>query len=211
MPASLLLIGLLILAIFLWYEIRRFRFYDLYRARVRFFQENVFADALAPSGVEHPRWREELSDDLRRPTFKLTAWEALSRRLRRIYGLLFVVVGVGWVAKVTLFTPETQWTEAAGLPGVHGIVVATLLGAFYFGMLAVEVWPPTSQREGRNLRRGTGCVEGGLRRRLRGSEHRSGHRLGTVSAVRPPASIRRFGPTDPWRSTRISTRYVIFP
>ncbi|WP_247729613.1 DUF2270 domain-containing protein [Halovivax limisalsi] len=148
MPAYLLLIGLLVLLIFLWYEIRRYRFYDLYRARVRFFQENVFADALAPSGVEHPRWREELSDDLRRPTFKVTAWEALSRRLRRIYGLLFVVVGVAWTAKVTLFTPETRWTEAAELPGVHGIVVASLLGAFFLGVLAVALWPQRRSAKG---------------------------------------------------------------
>lgn len=148
MPAYLLLIGVLILSVFLWYEVRRYRFYDLYRARVRFFQENVFANALKPVGAEHPRWREELSDDLRYPTFKVTAWEALSRRLSRIYLLLFVVLGVAWVAKVTLFTPETLWTEAAELPGVHGAIVATLLGVFYVCLLAAAKWPSRRRAKG---------------------------------------------------------------
>ncbi|MDG5819986.1 DUF2270 domain-containing protein [Natronococcus sp. A-GB7] len=148
MPAYLLLVGILVLSTFLWYEVRRYRFYDMYRARVRFFQENVFANALKPVGVEHPRWREELSDDLRYPTFKVTSWEALSRRIRRIYALLFVVLGVAWVAKVTLFTPETQWTEAAELPGVHGAFVAALLGAFYLAVFALAKWPHTRRAKG---------------------------------------------------------------
>jgi len=103
MPAFLLLIGMFVLSIFLFYEVRRYRFYDHWRARVRFIQENVFANALEPVGVEHPAWREELSDDLRHPTFKVSTREALSRRIRRVYGLLFTVAGVGWLFKVTMF------------------------------------------------------------------------------------------------------------
>jgi len=76
MPAFLLLIGMFVLSIFLFYEVRRYRFYDHWRARVRFIQENVFANALEPVGVEHPAWREELSDDLRHPTFKVSTREA---------------------------------------------------------------------------------------------------------------------------------------
>ncbi|WP_255170511.1 DUF2270 domain-containing protein [Natrononativus amylolyticus] len=148
MPAYLLLVALVALSIFLSYEVRRYRFYDMYRARVRFFQENVFANALVPLGVEHPRWREELSDDLRYPTFKVTALEALSRRLRRIYVLLFTVVGVGWVAKVTLFTPETQWTEAAEIYGVPGHVIAGFLGLFYIGIFTLAQWPKKRQAKG---------------------------------------------------------------
>lgn len=147
-PAYLPLVGIVILCIFLSYEVRRYRFFDLYRARVRFFQENVFANALVPSGVEHARWREELSDDLRFPTFKVTAREALARRVRRIYGRLFAVLGVAWIAKVTLFTPEAQWTEAAELPGVHGAVVAGLLAVFYLGIVAIAARPDDRQAKG---------------------------------------------------------------
>ncbi|MDJ1432149.1 DUF2270 domain-containing protein [Halostagnicola sp. A-GB9-2] len=148
MPAYLLLVGIVILSIFLSFEVRRYRFYDVYRSRVRFFQENVFANALDPTGVEHPRWREELGEDLRSPTFKVTEIEALSRRVRRIYGLLFAVLGMAWVAKVTLFTPEAQWTEAAELPGIPGTAVAGLLGLFYLGLVVLAKWPNARKAKG---------------------------------------------------------------
>ncbi len=148
MPAYLLLIGGLVLSMFLSYEVRRYRFFDLYRARVRFFQENVFANALDPVGAEHPRWREELSADLRYPTFKVSMLEALSRRVRRIYGLLFAVLGIAWAAKVTLFTPESRWTEAAELPGISGVVVAVAVAAFFVCVLAVAMWPHGRRAKG---------------------------------------------------------------
>ncbi|ELZ24518.1 hypothetical protein C475_12290 [Halosimplex carlsbadense 2-9-1] len=147
-PAYLLLIGVGALAAFLSYEVRRYRFYDLHRSRVRLVQENVFANALSPEGAEHADWREELSRDLRYPTFKVSALEALSRRLRRTYGLLFAVVGAAWVAKVTLFTPENRWTEAAELPGVPGAVVAGALAVCYIAVLALAVWPIDRRAKG---------------------------------------------------------------
>ncbi|WP_440764562.1 DUF2270 domain-containing protein [Natronorubrum sp. DTA7] len=148
MPAFLLLIGLFTLCIFLIFEVRRYRFYDHWRARVRFVQENVFANALDPVGVEHSNWREKLGDDLRSPTFKVSFAEALSRRLRRVYGLLFAVTGVAWVFKVTLFTPEQQWTEAAELPGISGLAVAASLAVFFAGILVFALWPAERRAKG---------------------------------------------------------------
>ncbi|WP_126661358.1 DUF2270 domain-containing protein [Haloterrigena salifodinae] len=148
MPAFLLLIGIFVLSIFLFFEVRRYQFYDHWRARVRFVQENVFANALEPTGVEHPAWREELSDDLRNPTFKVSTREALSRRIRRVYGLLFAVAGVGWAFKITLFTPEQQWVEAAELPGIPGSAVAALLAVFFACVIAIALWPGGRQAKG---------------------------------------------------------------
>lgn len=148
MPADLLLIGMLMLGVFLFYESRRYRTYDAFRARVRFVQQNVYADALHPIGAEHGDWREELSDDLRRPTVKITFWEALARRLRRMYGLLFVILGVAWVAKVTIFTPEGNWLETAAVPGVPGAVVLGALVAFYALLGVVAFWPRKRQAMG---------------------------------------------------------------
>ncbi|WP_135534410.1 DUF2270 domain-containing protein [Halostella pelagica] len=148
MPAYLLIVGIVILCVFLSYEVRRYRFFDLYRSRVRFVEENVYANALEPTGVEHSNWREELSDDLRNPTFKVTVTEALSRRVHRVYGLLFGILGIGWVAKVTMFTPEARWTEAAELPGVSGVVVAVILGAFYLSIVVIAKWPSDREAKG---------------------------------------------------------------
>ncbi|MFD1514771.1 DUF2270 domain-containing protein [Halomarina rubra] len=147
MPAYLLLVGIAILGIFLVYEIRRYRYFDLHRARVRFFEENVFANALDPTGVEHSEWREELGRDLRYPRFKVSVRETLSRRVKRIYGLLFAVLGVAWLAKIALFS-GIEWTEAARVPGVPGVVVVACLGTFYLGLVVIALWPTGRDAKG---------------------------------------------------------------
>ncbi|QLG29816.1 DUF2270 domain-containing protein (plasmid) [Halorarum halophilum] len=149
MPAYLLLIGLLLLSMFLFFEVRRYRFYGVWRSQVRFVEENVFANVFDPAGVElYPNWREEIGDDLRQPTFKVSYLEALSRRIRRVYALLFVVVGLAWISKITLFIPEARWTEAAELPGVPGPVVAAAMGLFYIAVLLVAYGPGRREAKG---------------------------------------------------------------
>jgi len=149
LPAYLLLIGLVLLSMFLYFEVRRYRFYDVWRSQVRFVEENIFANAFNPARTEyHPNWREKISDDLRRPTFKVSYFEALSRRVRRVYAVLFVVIGLAWVSKITLFTPEVQWSEAAAIPGIPGLVVATVLVLFYIGVFVIAFWPGEREAKG---------------------------------------------------------------
>lgn len=149
MPAHLLLIGLVLLGMFLFFEVRRYRFFDVWRSQVRFVEENIFANVFNPADVEyHPDWREKISDDLRQPTFKVSYLEDLSRRVRRVYALLFVVVGLAWVFKITLFSPGAQWTEAAALPGIPGLVVATALALFYIAVFLIAFWPGKREAKG---------------------------------------------------------------
>lgn len=54
-PHYVILVGILILSLFLLIEARRYRDYDVYRSRVRLFQQNLLADALDPSGVSNTR------------------------------------------------------------------------------------------------------------------------------------------------------------
>lgn len=148
-PAYLLLVGLVLLGMFLFFEVRRYRFFDVWRSQVRFVEENIFANAFNPADVEyHPNWREKISNDLRQPTFKVSYFEALSRRVRRVYALLFVVVGLAWISKITLFSPEAQWTEAAELPGIPGLVVATALALFYVAVFLIAFWPGKRKAKG---------------------------------------------------------------
>jgi uncharacterized membrane protein len=147
-PAYLLVIGLLALWTFLAFEVRRYRFYDLSRARVRLIEENVFANAFEAAGAQHEDWRAELADDLREPTFKVTVLEALSRRVKRVYGWLFTVVIAAWALKVTLFTPVDDWQTAASLPGIPGEVVAVLLGVFLVFLVALALWPFEREAKG---------------------------------------------------------------
>ena len=84
-PPYFLLIGMFAMTMFLLFDVRRYRSYDAARARVRMIEQNFFANAFDPQGTEHEGWRTEIGDDLRYPTLKVSYWEAISRRLRRVY------------------------------------------------------------------------------------------------------------------------------
>ena len=140
-PAYLLFVGMAATCVFLLFETRRYRTYDARRSRIRMLEENVYANALDPEGVTHEDWRVELGDDLRRPTLKISFREALSRRIRRVYGPLLTVLGAAWVLKITLFAPDRSAIEAAELPALGGEYVIAAVAVFYVALVAVTYWP----------------------------------------------------------------------
>ncbi|MFB6134765.1 MAG: DUF2270 domain-containing protein [Halanaeroarchaeum sp.] len=148
-PHYVLLVGMVMVTVFLGIEVRRYRMFDIWRSRVRLYEENVFANALDPDGVEQTRWRELLSEDLRNPTIKTPLREALSRRLRRVYlPLLSVLVGA-WVVRLAVFA-ETGGSLliTARVGSIPGAVIVALVGAFYCLILALAFWPIERQAKG---------------------------------------------------------------
>ncbi|TMT85793.1 DUF2270 domain-containing protein [Haloterrigena sp. H1] len=146
--AYLLLIGIVGVSLFLLFDVRRYRIYDASRARVRLLEENLFANALDPSDVPLEAWRAELGEDLRTPTFKVSYWEAISRRLRRIYYHLYLLLGVAWLFRITLYTPKESWSQTASVSGVPGAVVAAAVAAFFLTVTVFTLWPRQRKAKG---------------------------------------------------------------
>lgn len=114
----MILVNSLLILFFLFIEARRYRFYDLWRTRVRVMETEFFADMLAPQPDEAPEgehWRELLSMDLIEPHFNISLWEAMGRRLRRNYMWIFGLLALSWLVKI----------------GIHP-VVATSFEQFFF-------------------------------------------------------------------------------
>jgi uncharacterized membrane protein len=147
-PPYFLLLGMLALVMFLVFDLRRYRTYDATRSRVRLIEENVFANAFDPSGATHRDWREELGDDLRRPTLKVSIREALSRRLKRVYLPLVTVLLLAWLFRITVFVDGERPLETAAIPGVPGVVVVALVVVTYLGMVLLALWPTPRQAKG---------------------------------------------------------------
>jgi uncharacterized membrane protein len=148
-PHYILLIGIVMVTIFLGIEARRYRVYDVWRSRVRMLEENVFANALDPEGVEHSNWRELLSEDLRQPTVKTPLVEAVSRRLRRVYFALISVLLVAWVVRLTVFaTTPTGLGDTATVGQIPGTIVLTSVGAYYAAVLVLTFWPGRRRAKG---------------------------------------------------------------
>ncbi|QQR36928.1 DUF2270 domain-containing protein [Devosia oryziradicis] len=104
---GLVLFAMLIVLLLLCVEARRYRFYDVYRMRVRQFERHYFGQLFGPEtqgGVEP--WLLMLAQDLRHPRFRITFQRALRRRLRRNYIWMFLILGLAWMLKI--MSPDLQ-------------------------------------------------------------------------------------------------------
>lgn len=149
-PHAILLLAMVVVGVFLVMEARRYRRYDIWRTQVRLLEENVFANVLDPSGVEQAEWRRLLSEDLRRPAFKISVLESLSRRLRRSYLALLLVLLVAWIVRLTILSePHEGVVTTAGIWVIPGSVVIGVVGLFYALLVGLTIWPIEREAKGR--------------------------------------------------------------
>jgi uncharacterized membrane protein len=124
---------------FLWIEARRFRYFSVYRARVRMLEENFILPIVTRNLVSpKPEWREFIAMDLDVPKFKNTIVGSLALRVRYNYYWIFLAQSGAWALKTWLH-PEAagSWREwfahmgAGPLPGW----VLFLIGAGFLGAM----------------------------------------------------------------------------
>jgi len=104
---SVLLFSMVLVFLLLYIESRRYRFFHLYRTRVRLLERNyysLFFDTKKPATSTD--WMDELSESLHQPKFTITQKQAMARRLSRNYCWIFLVLLWAWLLKAT--TAELQ-------------------------------------------------------------------------------------------------------
>ena len=106
-------INSILVAIFLFMEARRYRYYEVWANRVRVMETGYFAPMLSHRQIPPDKeWAEHLSTDLIEPHFTINEWEAVGRRLRSNYIWIFVLLALSWALKVYLHPfPATTWDE----------------------------------------------------------------------------------------------------
>jgi uncharacterized membrane protein len=101
-PLPLVLVGLLV-AVFLYIEARRYRFFDFWRIRAHVLEVYFFGPILRGQGPQFEKnWNEVLYHDYRAPHLHITWTEAAGRRLRRNYGWIFTIQVVAYVGKLLI-------------------------------------------------------------------------------------------------------------
>ena len=137
---GVLLLALLLVSLLLYVEGRRYRFYDVYRMRVRQFERHYFAQIFSAEAVDTKAapWLDALAQHLRHPRFRIDIYTALTRRLRRNYIWLYFILLLGWLLKISSFdvgggAPPglDAITANAGLGLVPGWAVISAVAAFY--------------------------------------------------------------------------------
>ena len=93
--ASILLLPFccVLLYLLLHIEARRYRYFDVWRMRVRMLEVHLMVPALLQGqDLAEGNWRETLCNDLLAPSYKMSRIEALGRRLQRTYMWLFLII-----------------------------------------------------------------------------------------------------------------------
>lgn len=100
-PAFAIPINSILVAIFLFMEARRYRYYEVWANRVRVLETGYFAPMLSHQTIPPDKeWAEHISADLMSPHFTISEWEAVGRRLRSNYIWIFVLLALSWGLKI---------------------------------------------------------------------------------------------------------------
>lgn len=138
-----LLLGMFSNVVFLTIEARRFRFFDVWRARVRMLEENFYGGILRRDQASpHDQWGSQVADDLLCPRFHLTKFQAYKARLMRNFRFIFAFLLIAWVGH--RFADHTDH-HLMGMENVPYWVPDAIVAALYLGLLAVVVFTPKAE------------------------------------------------------------------
>ncbi len=145
----LLLVAVLI-SVFLYLEARRYRYFNVWRARARWMEINFYSPLLRQRPGADPAWRDTLANDYERPEHHISFRRALGRRLRRNYVWIFTVQVLAYLAKASVHpTPaanRSEFLERMAVGAIPGSTVFVVLVGGYLGILGFTAWVYSSDR-----------------------------------------------------------------
>jgi uncharacterized membrane protein len=139
-PLPMVLVGLIV-SVFLLLEARRYRYFNVWRARARLLETDFYAPMIRGQGARlGSDWTELLAKDYCDPRYHISYARAIGRRLRRTYAWIFMIQAIAYYGKLAIHpTPLTAvadlWERAAIGPIPGGLVV--LAGVLFHGGWAV--------------------------------------------------------------------------
>jgi uncharacterized membrane protein len=146
-PHIIFLFNIGIVSIMLWIEARRYRFYDAFRGRVRMLE----AHFLVPVVSQNPHllegdWRKLLCEDLLIPSFKISSFDAVARRLKRNYVFIYLIILIAWVTKIFLharppISDGSSFYAALSVgTSIPGWLVAVAFFLTFAGVITISLW-----------------------------------------------------------------------
>jgi uncharacterized membrane protein len=146
---GVLLFGMVLVYLLLVIESRRYRFFDVYRRRVRLVERNYYGAIFAADNFTEYDWMRELGRDIRNPQFFMTLNQAMARRLRRNYGWVFLILLLAWILKTTtsVLQPGTaefirstsELFSNAAIGYIKGWIVILIVLGFYGWLIWIAI------------------------------------------------------------------------
>ena len=142
-PLPLILVALLLI-VFLMFEARRYRYFNVWRARCRLMETDVYGPMLRGEGVEMDgAWNTLLAQDYKEPHFHISKARAIGRRLRKNYAYILAVQAVAYYGKIAIH-PEPastlgEFLNRADIGPIPGIIVVAMGALFHGGWIALAL------------------------------------------------------------------------
>ena len=143
-PLPLILVGLLVV-VFLIFEARRYRYFNVWRARCRLMETDMYAPLLRGQGITMDgKWNRLLADDYAHPRFHISYLRAVGRRLRRNYAYILSVQALAYFGKLAIHPSAAHsvrvFLERAQIGPIPGGLVVLAGVAFHLSWIVIAIW-----------------------------------------------------------------------
>jgi len=143
-PVPLVLVGLLTM-FFLMLEARRYLYFNVWRARARWLEKNLYAPMLsAEDAPVAEEWQETLAVDYREPRYHISFARAIGRRLRRSYIWILIIQTVAYLGKIIAHpAPAESLAQVVSRAAIGPIPGELMLigGVIFIGFwIGVALW-----------------------------------------------------------------------
>ena len=142
-PLPLVLVGILII-FFLMLEARRYRYFNVWRARCRWIELHFVAPVLRDGNLHlEEHWQDRLADDYLHPRYHVSMWTAIGRRIRRNYFWILLIQSVAYLGKLIVHPTPLQsgaeLLERAAIGPIPGWLVLAIGGVYCVSWGAISV------------------------------------------------------------------------
>ena len=151
-PLPLVLVGILIV-FFLMLEARRYRYFNVWRARCRWMETHFYAPMLVEGDLHlEDGWQEQLAEDYLHPRYHVSLQVAIGRRIRRNYLWILLIQTTAYVGKLVVHPSPLvsidQLYERADVGPVSGkvVLVAGIAYCLSWSLIALLSWRDDRRR-----------------------------------------------------------------
>ena len=157
-PLPLILLGLLV-TVFLLFEARRYRYFNVWRARCRLIETDIYVPMLRGEGVRMDgKWNTLLADDYAQPHFHISLLRSIGRRLRKNYAYILAVQGIAYCGKLAIHpagvTSVAEFLDRAAvgpLPGWSVLLAGVIFHGIWVAIALATLQVERRSRTGRKL------------------------------------------------------------
>jgi uncharacterized membrane protein len=156
---GVVLVAMAVTYLLLHIEARRYRFYDVFRVRIRLLECNYYSTFFDPkANLVHEDWAAAVGKSLSNPKFNMTRLQAMARRLQRNYRWIFILLLIVWLLKITsmlsssygdteLVGSFTAFLSNANIGYIPGWIALAGVMALYGWLLYVMTWHRNVEEE----------------------------------------------------------------